>query len=154
VPQTRKEIFAWVGSHVLPHEGDVRKWLRRFVLDSADIDDVIQESYCRIAALESVAHIENGILLAERTGLEPATPGVTGRTPVPERGSNIAVLPCFHNAGIVTCDVNIPGFKISDQQTTPTLYRGPAQAHARRCPARTSAGGEDYLSSQYRVTTS
>jgi RNA polymerase sigma factor (sigma-70 family) len=60
VPQTRKEIVAWVGSHVLPHEGAVRKWLGRFVLDPADIDDVIQESYCRIAALESVAHIENG----------------------------------------------------------------------------------------------
>jgi RNA polymerase sigma-70 factor (ECF subfamily) len=44
----------------LPHEGAVRKWLGRFVLDPADIDDVIQESYCRIAALESVAHIENG----------------------------------------------------------------------------------------------
>jgi RNA polymerase sigma factor (sigma-70 family) len=60
VPQTRKEIFAWVGSNVLPHEGDVRRWLGRFVLAPADIDDVIQESYCRIAALESVAHIENG----------------------------------------------------------------------------------------------
>jgi RNA polymerase sigma-70 factor (ECF subfamily) len=60
VPRARKEIFAWVGSHVLPHEGAVRKWLGRFVLDPADIDDVIQESYCRIAALESVAHIENG----------------------------------------------------------------------------------------------
>jgi RNA polymerase sigma factor (sigma-70 family) len=60
VPQTRKEIVTWVGSHVLPHEGDVRKWLKRFVADPADIDDVIQEAYCRIAALGSVAHIDSG----------------------------------------------------------------------------------------------
>jgi RNA polymerase sigma factor (sigma-70 family) len=59
LPQTRKEIVAWVGSHVLPHEGDVRRWLGRFVTDAADADDVIQEAYCRIAALESVAHIDS-----------------------------------------------------------------------------------------------
>jgi RNA polymerase sigma factor (sigma-70 family) len=67
VPQARKEIIAWVGSHVLPHEGDVRRWLARFVLDPADIDDVIQESYCRIAALETVAHIDSGRAYLFRT---------------------------------------------------------------------------------------
>jgi RNA polymerase sigma factor (sigma-70 family) len=57
--QSRKEIVAWVGANVLPHEGDVRGWLRR--TGAADqVDDVVQEAYCRIASLSSVAHILNG----------------------------------------------------------------------------------------------
>lgn len=49
----------WVGSEVLPHEADVRIWLRR-TLDPADIEDVVQEAYCRIAALDEVSHIRSG----------------------------------------------------------------------------------------------
>jgi RNA polymerase sigma-70 factor (ECF subfamily) len=51
--------MAWVGSEVLPHEAAVRTWLRRMV-DADDIEDIIQESYCRISALPDVAHIQNG----------------------------------------------------------------------------------------------
>jgi RNA polymerase sigma factor (sigma-70 family) len=58
--QSRKDIIAWVGSHVLPHEAAVRAWLRRWTGRGQDIDDVIQEAYCRLAALGSVAHIGSG----------------------------------------------------------------------------------------------
>lgn len=58
--QSRKDIVAWVGSHVLPHEAAVRAWLRRWTGHAQDIDDVIQEAYCRLAALESIAHIGSG----------------------------------------------------------------------------------------------
>jgi RNA polymerase sigma factor (sigma-70 family) len=58
--QSRKDIVAWVGSHVLPHEAAVRAWLKRWTGRAQDIDDVIQEAYCRLAALDSVAHIGNG----------------------------------------------------------------------------------------------
>lgn len=58
--QSRAEIVAFVGGHILPHEADVRAWLRRSGSASADIDDIVQEAYCRLAALESVAHIVNG----------------------------------------------------------------------------------------------
>ncbi len=58
--QSRAEIVAWVGSQVLPHEGDVRAWLRRRLPSQASVDDVIQEAYCRIAALGSVSHIGSG----------------------------------------------------------------------------------------------
>jgi RNA polymerase sigma factor (sigma-70 family) len=58
--QSRKDIVAWVGSHVLPHEAAVRAWLRRWTGRTHDIDDVIQEAYCRLAALDSVAHIGSG----------------------------------------------------------------------------------------------
>ncbi|MDG2520719.1 sigma-70 family RNA polymerase sigma factor [Caulobacter segnis] len=39
----------WIAGEILPHEADVRAWLRRS-LRLVEIDDVIQESYCRIAA--------------------------------------------------------------------------------------------------------
>lgn len=58
--QSRAEIVAWVGSNVLPHEADVRAWLRSRLSSPAAVDDVVQEAYCRIAALPSVAHISNG----------------------------------------------------------------------------------------------
>ncbi len=58
--QSRKEIVARVGAQVLPHEGDVRAWLRRTGATPDLVDDVVQEAYCRIAALPSVAHIVCG----------------------------------------------------------------------------------------------
>lgn len=40
----------WVATHILPHEGEVRGWLRRHVysLAAADIDDLLQEAYSRL----------------------------------------------------------------------------------------------------------
>ena len=56
---SRLRIMDWVGSEILPHEADVRAWLRRS-LDPADLEDIIQEAYCRIGALADVAHIRSG----------------------------------------------------------------------------------------------
>lgn len=58
--QSRAEIIAFVGSQILPHEADVRAWLRRSGSPPADVDDVVQETYCRLAALEAVSHIVSG----------------------------------------------------------------------------------------------
>jgi RNA polymerase sigma factor (sigma-70 family) len=58
--QSRKDVVAWVGSHVLPHEAAVRAWLRRWTRRDQDIDDVIQEAYCRLAAMDDVTHVGNG----------------------------------------------------------------------------------------------
>lgn len=57
--ETRAEIVAWVGRHIVPHEPDVRAWLKRR-LPTAAVDDAVQEAYCRIAALSAVGHITNG----------------------------------------------------------------------------------------------
>lgn len=50
----------WIANHILPHEAEVRGWLRRHVhsLTSADADDLIQESYARLwsADLSAVEH--------------------------------------------------------------------------------------------------
>jgi RNA polymerase sigma factor (sigma-70 family) len=60
VGQSRKEIIEWVGSHIVPHEADVRAWLKRWTGRTQDIDDVIQEAYCRLAAMDDFTHVSNG----------------------------------------------------------------------------------------------
>jgi RNA polymerase sigma-70 factor (ECF subfamily) len=49
-------LIGWVSRHILPLEARLRSWLR-VAFPTIDADDVIQETYCRISALESVAHI-------------------------------------------------------------------------------------------------
>jgi RNA polymerase sigma factor (sigma-70 family) len=51
----------WVASSILPHEGEVRGWLRRHVrtLNTHDIDDLLQEAYTRLWTTE-YTHITNG----------------------------------------------------------------------------------------------
>jgi RNA polymerase sigma-70 factor (ECF subfamily) len=44
--------IAWIGDEILPHERDVRSWLRRSSFRAMDPDDLIQEAYARIAAAE------------------------------------------------------------------------------------------------------
>jgi RNA polymerase sigma factor (sigma-70 family) len=38
----------------------VRAWLKRWTGRDQDIDDVIQEAYCRLAAMDDVTHVGNG----------------------------------------------------------------------------------------------
>jgi RNA polymerase sigma-70 factor (ECF subfamily) len=51
----------WIAAHVLPHEGEVRGWLRRhvFTLTAADVDDLMQEAYARLW-LADFSRIANG----------------------------------------------------------------------------------------------
>jgi RNA polymerase sigma-70 factor (ECF subfamily) len=42
----------------MPHEPSVRAWLARSRAAPEDIDDFLQEAYCRIAALDNVDHID------------------------------------------------------------------------------------------------
>src|SRR3546814_13828948 len=50
-------MAAWVTEHVIPHERAVRAWLARHA-SQEDVDELIQESYSRLAALDSVDHID------------------------------------------------------------------------------------------------
>ena len=43
---------------VIPHEARVRSWLGRSRVSPEDVDELIQESYCRLAMLETVEHID------------------------------------------------------------------------------------------------
>lgn len=53
----RRKVVAWVGRDILPHEADVRAWLRRSMVPASDVEDVLQEAYCRLAGLADVSHI-------------------------------------------------------------------------------------------------
>lgn len=53
------ERAIWLGRHVLPHEPALRAWLRRRRLGGLDIDDIIQETYTRLVAAETVAHVHD-----------------------------------------------------------------------------------------------
>jgi RNA polymerase sigma-70 factor (ECF subfamily) len=50
-------MAAWVAEAVIPYEGAVRAWLVRARVSQEDIDDLVQEAYCRLAALDRVDHI-------------------------------------------------------------------------------------------------
>lgn len=45
-----RDRLAWIASHILPLEGEVRGWLARHArtLGRADVDDVIQEAFARL----------------------------------------------------------------------------------------------------------
>lgn len=53
------ERAIWLGRHVLPHEPALRAWLRRKPLGGLDVDDIIQETYARLVAAGSVAHVHD-----------------------------------------------------------------------------------------------
>ena len=55
--QARAKIVAWVGREILPHEADVRAWLRRSLVADNEVEDIMQEAYCRLLSLTSVSHI-------------------------------------------------------------------------------------------------
>lgn len=56
-----KDRCRWIAAHILPHEREIRGWLRRHVctLSPADIDDLMQEAYARLWSLD-FKHIQNG----------------------------------------------------------------------------------------------
>jgi RNA polymerase sigma-70 factor (ECF subfamily) len=53
------QIIRWVAQNAIPQERRARAALRRAGVTEADIDDLLQEAYCRLAALRSVDHIDN-----------------------------------------------------------------------------------------------
>jgi RNA polymerase sigma-70 factor (ECF subfamily) len=53
----RRMIAGWVAREIIPHEARIRAWFSRARLSPEDIDDLMQEAYCRIAMLEKIDHI-------------------------------------------------------------------------------------------------
>src|ERR1700748_2552383 len=52
------ERARWLAQNIVPHERSIRSWLARRT-HGLDIDDVIQEMYARLAALDTVEDIRN-----------------------------------------------------------------------------------------------
>ena len=57
VDADRARRVAWVASRIMPHEPGVRRWLARSRLPHDQIADLVQEAYCRFAAMASLDHI-------------------------------------------------------------------------------------------------
>jgi RNA polymerase sigma-70 factor (ECF subfamily) len=53
------ERALWLARNILPHEPALRAWLERRRVFDLDVDDIVQEAYARLAALDSVAEIRN-----------------------------------------------------------------------------------------------
>jgi RNA polymerase sigma factor (sigma-70 family) len=53
----REDLAKWVGAEILPHERDLRMWLRRRFVAAAEVEDIVQECYCRLARLTDVSRI-------------------------------------------------------------------------------------------------
>jgi RNA polymerase sigma-70 factor (ECF subfamily) len=49
----------WLSRHVLPHEPALRRWLYRTSSNRTEVDDLVQETYGVLAALDSVDHIRD-----------------------------------------------------------------------------------------------
>ena len=50
-------MVKWVSVFVLPHEAELRGWLRRACREPSEVDDMIQDIYCRLLRLNEVSHI-------------------------------------------------------------------------------------------------
>ncbi|HEU5066714.1 MAG TPA: sigma-70 family RNA polymerase sigma factor [Sphingomicrobium sp.] len=44
---------------MIPHEPELRAWLRRSRIDESEADEIVQEAYHRLAALPEVDHIDH-----------------------------------------------------------------------------------------------
>lgn len=56
----RRGLALWVAREIVPHEGRIRAWFARKRLAPDDVDELMQEAYCRIAMLDTVDHIDCG----------------------------------------------------------------------------------------------
>ena len=53
----KREAVQWVAVHILRHEPALRRWLKRIGVSANDIDDVVQQTYCKLSELDAVDHI-------------------------------------------------------------------------------------------------
>jgi RNA polymerase sigma factor (sigma-70 family) len=61
----------WLAQNVVPHERAIRSWLARRTHD-LDIDDIVQEMYARLAALDDVEGVRNPRQYAAQTAISIA----------------------------------------------------------------------------------
>lgn len=60
-------ISDWIAREIIPHEQALRRWLIRRWSHAIDVEDAIQEAYCRLANLKSVDHIDRPVAYFFRT---------------------------------------------------------------------------------------
>lgn len=53
------ERAIWLATEVMPHEPDIRAWLRRAKSSESDIDDTVQDAYAKLVCLSDISSIIN-----------------------------------------------------------------------------------------------
>ncbi len=54
-----QDTINWLTVHLLPFEAELRLRLRRVCASAADVDDVIQDVYCKVMQMDGVAHVND-----------------------------------------------------------------------------------------------
>ena len=57
VPIASTERARWLAANILPLEPQLRSWLRRVTPPGLEVDDLIQESYAKLASLPADSQI-------------------------------------------------------------------------------------------------
>lgn len=58
--ERRRALALWVAREIMPHETRIRAWFLRRRISHDEVDDLMQDAYCRLATLDSVEHIDCG----------------------------------------------------------------------------------------------
>jgi RNA polymerase sigma-70 factor (ECF subfamily) len=61
------DVVDWIAEHFLPFETDLRHILRRVCALASDVDDVIQETYCKVLEQGSMTHVREPRAFIVRT---------------------------------------------------------------------------------------
>lgn len=69
----RDNVCIWIAREIVPHEPAIRASLSRRWGHVIEVEDVIQEAYCRVSELASLDHIENPPGYFHRTANAVAT---------------------------------------------------------------------------------
>jgi len=59
-----RDRVSWIERNLLPNESRIRAWLNRNHVSGPDADDIVQEMYARIGAIESFDEIRDPLLYA------------------------------------------------------------------------------------------
>jgi RNA polymerase sigma-70 factor (ECF subfamily) len=54
-----QDIINWLTVHLLPFEAELRLRLRRVCSSAADVDDVVQEVYCKVMQMDEIRHVND-----------------------------------------------------------------------------------------------
>jgi RNA polymerase sigma factor (sigma-70 family) len=52
-------LILWMEKNLLPHEAEIRRWLKRGGVPDNDVDDIMQETYARIGSVDDLECIRS-----------------------------------------------------------------------------------------------
>jgi RNA polymerase sigma-70 factor (ECF subfamily) len=56
--ERRRALALWVAREIMPHEPRIRAWFLRRRVSPDEVDELMQDAYCRLVMLDAVEHID------------------------------------------------------------------------------------------------